>query len=137
MAIRAEASEGEAPISISHENAIRRVLNAAGIEFLAESQNGVGVRLGKAQMGAASRSRQKAEVIIGYLQALQARLRALRSGDTEIVQGSDAIAVLFPPGASEKDLDPRAEAIINTLAEGCRCDYDYDSKHEKLRFIKR
>jgi hypothetical protein len=45
--IRAEATDGEAPITIVHENAIRRVLVAAGIEFVAEDDGTPGVRLRK------------------------------------------------------------------------------------------
>jgi len=41
---RAERAEGEAAITIAQENEIRRVLTAAGIEFIAE--NGIaGARL--------------------------------------------------------------------------------------------
>jgi transcriptional regulator with XRE-family HTH domain len=45
---RAEASEGEAPITIVQENAIRRVFCAAGIEFIAEDDGRPSVRLRKA-----------------------------------------------------------------------------------------
>jgi transcriptional regulator with XRE-family HTH domain len=44
---RAEATDGEAPVTIVHENAIRRVLMAAGIEFTAEDDGTPGVRLRK------------------------------------------------------------------------------------------
>jgi transcriptional regulator with XRE-family HTH domain len=43
--IRAEASVAEAPITIVQENAIRRALSAAGIEFIAEDGERPGVRL--------------------------------------------------------------------------------------------
>jgi transcriptional regulator with XRE-family HTH domain len=43
--IRAEASDGEAPITIVHENAIRRALTAAGIEFVTEDNGEPAVRL--------------------------------------------------------------------------------------------
>jgi hypothetical protein len=43
--IRAEASEGEALITIVQENAIRRAMNEAGIEFIAQDDGGSGVRL--------------------------------------------------------------------------------------------
>jgi hypothetical protein len=137
IVIRAEASEGEASITISNENAIRRILSAAGIEFVPENDRGVGVRLGKTRTDERVQSRRKADVIVGYLQALQAKLGALQSGDTETVQGADAISLLFPPGISAGDLEPRAEAIIGAFAESYRCDYDYESDQEKLRFIKR
>jgi transcriptional regulator with XRE-family HTH domain len=45
--IRAEASEGEAPITIVHENAIRRALVAAGTEFIADDDGTPSVRLRK------------------------------------------------------------------------------------------
>jgi hypothetical protein len=45
---RAESFEGEAPITIVQENAIRRVFCAAGIEFIAEDDGGPSVRLRKA-----------------------------------------------------------------------------------------
>ena len=45
--IRAEMPDGEAPITIVHENAVRRVLIAAGIEFFAEDDGTPGVRLRK------------------------------------------------------------------------------------------
>ena len=44
---RAEACEGEAPITIVHENAIRRALNAAGIDFITEGDGSPSVRLRK------------------------------------------------------------------------------------------
>jgi hypothetical protein len=43
--IRAETTEGEAPITIVHENAIRRALSVAGVEFVTEDDGGPGVRL--------------------------------------------------------------------------------------------
>ena len=43
--IRAEAADGGATLTIVQENAIRRVLAAAGIEFLAENDGGAGVQL--------------------------------------------------------------------------------------------
>lgn len=43
--VRAEACDGEAPITIVHENAIRLALVAAGIEFIAEDRGGPGVRI--------------------------------------------------------------------------------------------
>jgi hypothetical protein len=45
--IRAEASEGEAPITIVQENAIRRALTGAGIEFIADADGTPTVRLRK------------------------------------------------------------------------------------------
>jgi hypothetical protein len=42
---RAESTEGEACITIAQENEIRRVLRAAGIEFIAENGGGAGVRM--------------------------------------------------------------------------------------------
>jgi hypothetical protein len=137
IVIRAEASEGEAPLTMSNENAIRRVLSAAGVEFVAENDGGVGVRLGRALRDTRTQSRRKADVIVGYLQALQAKLGGLKSGDTETVQGADAISLLFPPGISAGDLEPRAEAIIGAFAESYRCDYDYHPDQGTLRFIKR
>ena len=44
---RAEASQGEAPITIVQENAIRRVFLSAGIEFIAEDDGTPSVRLRK------------------------------------------------------------------------------------------
>ena len=46
--IRAEAAEGEALITIGHENAIRRALTGAGIESVAENDGTPGVRLRRA-----------------------------------------------------------------------------------------
>jgi transcriptional regulator with XRE-family HTH domain len=135
--IRAEASDGTASISLVQENAIRRALIAAGIEFVAENDGGAGVRLGTARKDTRTESRRKADVIVGYLHALQGKLGALRSGDTETIQGTDAISILFPPGVASGDLDPRAEAIIGTFAESYGCDYDYEPHQGKLRFIKR
>ena len=45
--IRAEASDGEAPITIVHENAIRRALSAAGVEFIEEKDGRPAVRFGE------------------------------------------------------------------------------------------
>jgi transcriptional regulator with XRE-family HTH domain len=45
--LRAEASEGEAPITIVHENAIRTALTAAGVEFVPENDGETSVRLRK------------------------------------------------------------------------------------------
>jgi hypothetical protein len=135
--IRAEAADGGATLTIVQENAIRRVLAAAGIEFLAENDGGAGVQLATARTDGRTQSRRKADVIVGYLQALQGKLGALRPGDTETVQGADAISLLFPPGVANGDLDPRAEAIIGTFAESYRCDYEYEPDLAKLHFIKR
>jgi ribosome-binding protein aMBF1 (putative translation factor) len=44
---RAKASEGEAPITIVQENAIRRILGVAGVEFIADEETGPSVRLRK------------------------------------------------------------------------------------------
>jgi hypothetical protein len=79
----------------------------------------------------------KAEVITRYLAALQTKLSGLKSGDTAMIQGTDAISLLFPPGISAGDLEPRAEAIIGAFAESYRCDYDYHPDQGTLRFIKR
>jgi transcriptional regulator with XRE-family HTH domain len=135
--IRAEAADGAAEITIVQENAIRLALTAAGIEFAAESDGRSGVRLGQARFKARSVSGRKAEVVTKYLGALRAKLGALKPGDTSTVQGADALSLLFPPGVSGEDLDPRAEAIISTFAESGHCDYDYEPNQAQLRFIKR
>jgi hypothetical protein len=135
--IRAEAADGAAEITIVEENAIRRALTAAGIEFAAETDDRPGVGLRQARFKGRSVSGRKAEVITEYLSALQARLSALKSGDTARVQGAEALSLLFPPGVSGEDLDPRAEAIISTFAESGHCDYDYEPNQVQLRFIKR
>lgn len=45
---RAEASEGVPNITAANLNAIRRALEDAGVEFIAENGGGAGVRLRKA-----------------------------------------------------------------------------------------
>jgi hypothetical protein len=45
--IRAEAADGEAPITILQENTIRRVFGAAGIEFISEDDGRPSVQLRK------------------------------------------------------------------------------------------
>jgi hypothetical protein len=135
--IRAEAADSAPDLTIVQENAIRRALMTAGIEFVAESGDGAGVRLGKTRTAEGTQSRRKVDVIVGYLEALQAKLGALGSGDTETIQGTDAISLLFPPGVADGDLDPRAAKIIGTFAESYRCDYDYAPDRGTLRFIKR
>jgi hypothetical protein len=133
--IRAEAEDGPAAITIVQETAIRRALRAGGIEFLAENGGAPGVRLRTDAADARMQPRRKRDVIVDYLNVLQKKLKSLRSGDTEIVHGADAIQLLFPPGASGADLPPRAEAIISAFAESCYCDYDYEPG--RLRFIRR
>ncbi len=46
---RMEASEGAAPGFANNVEAIRRALEAAGVEFIAENGGGAGVRLRKAR----------------------------------------------------------------------------------------
>jgi hypothetical protein len=45
--IRAEVADGEAPITIVNENAIRRALTDAGVEFIADDEAGPSVRMRK------------------------------------------------------------------------------------------
>jgi hypothetical protein len=72
-----------------------------------------------------------------YLKVLETKLNALESGDTAVVEGSDAVSLLFPPGASEEGLDRRTEAIIRAFGDGYDCDYNYDAGAGELRFIRR
>jgi hypothetical protein len=44
---RAEVVEGEIPVTLANETALRRALEAAGIEFIDENGGGAGVRLKK------------------------------------------------------------------------------------------
>jgi hypothetical protein len=44
---RAEVVEGEIPVTVANEIALRRALEAAGVEFIDENGGGVGVRLKK------------------------------------------------------------------------------------------
>ena len=44
---RAEVAEGEIPQTLGNSLAIRRALEAAGVEFIDENGGGVGVRLQK------------------------------------------------------------------------------------------
>ena len=45
---RAEVVEGEIPVTLANEAALRRALESAGIEFIDENGGGPGVRLKKA-----------------------------------------------------------------------------------------
>jgi hypothetical protein len=52
---RVEVIEGDIPVTSANELAIRRALEAAGIEFIDENGGGAGVRLrkpGKSKLGA-------------------------------------------------------------------------------------
>jgi hypothetical protein len=44
---RAEVSDGETPLTTANDQAIRRALEAAGVEFIDENGGGPGVRLRK------------------------------------------------------------------------------------------
>jgi type II secretory pathway component PulM len=44
---RAEIADGDTPLTMANDQAIRRALEAAGIEFIDENGGGVGVRLKK------------------------------------------------------------------------------------------
>lgn len=46
---RVEVMEGEIPVTSANEAALRRALEAAGVEFIDENGGGLGVRLRKAQ----------------------------------------------------------------------------------------
>ena len=46
---RMEVIDGEIPVTAANEAAIRRALEAAGVEFIDENGGGPGVRLKKAQ----------------------------------------------------------------------------------------
>lgn len=47
---RAEVVEGEIPVTLANEAAIRRALESAGIEFIEDNGGGEGVRFRKPQM---------------------------------------------------------------------------------------
>jgi hypothetical protein len=79
----------------------------------------------------------RAHVVTEYLKALQAKLNALQSGEAAVIEGADAVSLLFPPGGSEGGLDRRAAAIIRAFGDGYDCDYDYEADAGKLRFIRR
>ena len=80
---------------------------------------------------------EKAHLVTEYLKVLEAKLSVLQPGETALVEGADAVSLLFPPGASAEGLDRRAEAIIRAFGDGYDCDYDYEPEQGKLRFIKR
>ena len=44
---RAEVSDGETPLTVANDQAIRRALESAGVEFIDENGGGLGVRLRK------------------------------------------------------------------------------------------
>jgi hypothetical protein len=46
---RAEVVDGEIPVTLANEAALRRALEAAGVEFIDENGGGPGVRLSKRQ----------------------------------------------------------------------------------------
>ena len=47
---RAEVVEGEIPVTLANEAAIRRALESAGIEFIEDNGGGEGVRFRKPQL---------------------------------------------------------------------------------------
>jgi hypothetical protein len=49
--IRAEVVNGEIPVTVANEAAIRRAFEAAGIDFIEENGGGEGVRFRKPQRG--------------------------------------------------------------------------------------
>ena len=48
---RAELTEDETSMTVANDSAVRRALEAAGVEFIDENGGGPGVRLRKSRMG--------------------------------------------------------------------------------------